>query len=330
MGNPRKDNEKLNSRHYEIAYALQIHFEKIMIFILNYLYKITQTKNVVLAGGCIMNCKFNGKIIERTSFRNVYIPSAPDDSGISIGSAYLAYYKKKNYRVPNTKKVITNYWGRNYSDSNILETLESYKIKFIKTKNLYEDVSELLSNNNLIGWFQGRSEFGQRALGNRSILADPRRSNIKDIVNKSIKYRENFRPFAPAILDSYLDEYFEISLDEKDFYFMEKTKKFRNSVINKVKGVVHKDGTGRVQTVSKKSNLKFYNLLHSFKKKTGVPLLLNTSFNLNGEPIVDSPEDAIRTFYSCGLDCLVFRKLYSYKIIYLIMTTQFIKINLHE
>ena len=143
------------------------------------------------------------------------------------------------------------------------------------------------------------------ALGNRSILADPRRSNIKDIVNKSIKYRENFRPFAPAILDSYLDEYFEISLDEKDFTLWKKPKKFRNSVINKVKGVVHKDGTGRVQTVSKKSNLKFYNLLHSFKKKTGVPLLLNTSFNLNGEPIVDSPEDAIRTFYSCGLDCLV-------------------------
>ncbi len=302
IGNERRSSEKIQMKHFDIAYALQFHFELIMIKLLNFLYKKFPTQNLVLAGGCIMNCKFNGKIIEKTKFKNIYIPSAPDDSGISIGAALLSSYKNKKYN--KRKKIITNYWGREFSDVEILKILNSYKLKFFKPSNLFDEVANLLSNKFLIGWFQGRSEFGQRALGNRSILADPRASDIKDIVNKSIKYRENFRPFAPAIIDSLVDEYF-ITNSEKNYFFMEKTKKFKRNVIKKVKGVVHDDNTGRIQTVSKKSNSNFYNLLKSFHKKTGIPILLNTSFNLNGEPIVDSPEDAIRTFYSCGLDYLV-------------------------
>lgn len=304
IGKPRLKNSKIIKRHLDISFALQYHFEKIMLFLLNTLYKKFPSKNLVLAGGCIMNCKLNGEIKTKTKFSNIYIPSAPDDSGISVGSALLAYYESKNLKYIINKKVSSNYWGQSFSNNNILQTLNSYKLNFKISKNLNKEIATIISKKKLVGWFQGRSEFGQRSLGNRSILADPRDEKIKDIVNKSVKFRENFRPFAPAIIDKYFDDFF-ITNGEKEINFMEKTKRFKKDKINFVKGVVHNDGTGRVQTVSKIDNYKFYNLILSFKKITNIPILLNTSFNLNGEPIVESPDDAIRTFYSCGLDYLV-------------------------
>ena len=304
IGEPRKTETKLSKKHYSIAYALQYHFEKIMMFFLDDLYLKYPSKNLVLSGGCIMNCKFNGEIKKKSKFDNIYIPSAPDDSGISIGCSMLSYANSTKFNNKNLNKITSNYWGNSYSNTNISNTLNSYKLNYRKSKNLSDEISILLKNSKLIGWFQGRSEFGQRSLGNRSILADPRKKNIKDIVNKSIKFREKFRPFAPAILDYCFEDFFETD-GEGEINFMEKTKNFKKNKINLVKGVVHQDGSGRVQTVSKNYNKKFYELIQAFFKKTSIPILLNTSFNLNGEPIVETPDDAIRTFYNCGLDYLV-------------------------
>ena len=198
-----------------------------------------------------MNCKFNGEIKKRSKFNNIYIPSAPDDSGISLGSALLAYVENKKFKVPKLKKINTNYWGNEFTENEIYKNLKSYKLKFHKSENLSHEVSNILSSKKLVGWFQGRSEFGQRALGNRSILADPRDQEIKDILNKSIKFRENFRPFAPAILDNYFEDFFKTN-GENEINFMEKNKFFKNNKSKLVRGVVHEDGSGRVQTVSKK------------------------------------------------------------------------------
>ncbi len=305
LGQPRKSKERLSKKHYQIAYALQYHFEKIMTNFILKLKNKTKSKNLVFAGGCAMNCKFNGIIKKKCKLNNVYIPSAPDDSGISVGAGILAYSKfsKLNNKKNINKQVLENYWGTEYLNKEIKKILDNNKIKYKISNNICKEVAKLISKNNLVGWFQGRSEFGQRALGNRSILADPRNINIKSKINLAIKFRENFRPFAPAIIKHYFDDYFYTD-GEKDIPFMEKTKFFKKNVLKIVPGVVHNDSTGRVQTVDK-TNLLFFNLINNFYKLTDVPILLNTSFNLNGEPIVESPSDALKTFYSCGLDYLI-------------------------
>ena len=185
----------------------------------------------------------------------------------------------------------------------ITKELKNNCINFTKPKNISKTIAYLLSKGKIIGWFNGRSEIGARALGNRSILADPRKKNMKDILNKKIKYREDFRPFAPAIIDEYAEEYFETK--GMQIPFMNCTVDAKLSKKNKIPSVVHTDGTSRLQTVSKKLNPEFYNLLREFYKISGVPVLINTSFNLKGQPIVDSPRDALMTFFGSGIDFLV-------------------------
>jgi carbamoyltransferase len=289
----------LKDYYFDLAASVQAVFEDVYIHLLRLLKIKTKLNNLVISGGSALNCVANGKILSNTGFKEVFIPPFPDDSGCSIGAAFYVHNqlmnKKKNYILKS------NYLGPIYSDLEIEKILIEYKIKYKKSKNITKDVANLISNGKIIGWFQGNLEFGDRALGNRSILADPRNFSMKDKVNKTVKYREEFRPFAPAILSEYADKYFE-----KSNYtpFMEKTYLIKKNQRKKIPAVVHVDGTGRLQTVSKDVNSTFYDLISEFKKITKIPILLNTSFNIKGEPIVCSPVDAIRTFFSSGLDCL--------------------------
>lgn len=200
--------------------------------------------------------------------------------------------------------MVHNYWGMEFSDDDCLARVKRLKLPNVTVVSEPEVCAAAdLVEGKLVGWFQGRAEFGQRALGHRSILADPRDANMKNFVNAAVKYRESFRPFAPAILAERVSDYFEVEKGTR-VPFMEKVLQFRSEMRDKVPAVVHDDGTGRVQTVECGIAPRFYRLIEEFEKRAGVPIVLNTSFNLNGEPVVNTPEDAVRTFYSCGLDVL--------------------------
>ena len=301
FGIPRKNDETLEERHKNIARALQEVVEEKIFELLSFISKkFPSEKNLCLSGGFFMNSTLNGKIRTHTSFNDPFIGPVPDDTGIAIGTALFSV--RKRGKLPK-KKCIHNFFGPEYSNSQIKSELEISKIKFEELTYLEEDAAKILSEGKIIGWFQGKSELGQRSLGNRSILASPTFDWMKDHINKFIKFRENFRPFAPAILDDKKTEYFRMKSDD-EVYFMEKVFPFLDEVKNKVPAVVHFDGTGRVQTVTKNSNPRFYKLIQEFDKITNVPILLNTSFNTNNVPIVNSPRDAIDTFYRCGIDVL--------------------------
>ncbi len=303
LGKPRKKNEKIKNYHIQIAAASQRLFESSLINLLKITKKKSGFDNIVLSGGTAMNCVMNGKLDNLSIYKDSHISYAPDDSGVSIGAGLLTYYKFTNKkRIPYEIK--ENYYGPLYSNKQIEKDLKTFKLIFSKEKNIEKFTANLINQGHLIGWFQGRMEFGHRALGNRSILADPRKENFKDKVNKAVKFRESFRPFAPAVLDLDVNKIFEIPKDRK-VYFMERAYKIKKEWRKKIPAVNHVDNTGRVQTVTKETNIRFYKLINEFKEITGIPVLLNTSFNLNGEPIVMTPKDAIRTFYSCGLDYLI-------------------------
>lgn len=311
LGPARSKNGPVEQKHYDIAKALQLVFEEVFTHMLNHLQKITGEKNVSIAGGAAMNSVFNGKIRQATNFTDVFVPSCPDDTGVSVGAAlYAAAEEGKLKNKDNPKwiflrdKQTHNYWGPSYSNSEIKETLERYKISFKESSQVAKDVAAMLAIGKLVGWFQGRAEFGQRALGNRSIIADPRYSATKDKVNAAVKYREGFRPFAPAVLAERARDYFELP-EGVEVPFMEAVYQVKPEKHSELGAVVHVDGSGRLQTVTRDTNQIFYDLINEFGKITKIPILLNTSFNLNGEPIVSTPTDAIRTFYSCGLDVLV-------------------------
>lgn len=305
FGQQRKKDSRLSNRDFQIASAMQRHFEKIVIYSLNILKKKGNSKNLILGGGAAMNCVMNGKIDSLKLYKNSHISYAPDDSGVTIGAGLFAHHNLNKKKINLNKEEIKNcYYGPSYSDKEIEATLKQNKIIYKKEKDICKFTAKMLSEGKLIGWFQGKMEFGHRALGNRSILADPRKKNVKDVVNKAVKFRENFRPFAPAILKEHQQNLMQMPID-RNVFFMERAYKFKKKWIKKIPGVVHHDHTGRIQTVSKSINPLFYNLISSFYKITDTPVLLNTSFNLNGEPIVMTPSDAIKTFYSCGLDILV-------------------------
>jgi len=301
FGKPRKKDKDLEQRHYDIASALQTVVEQKVISLINKLgHQFPDEQNLCLAGGFFMNSVLNGKISSQTRFTNPCIGPCPDDTGISIGSSYLSTRTLSKISI---KKRIHNYFGPRYSNDEIIYDLKISKICFEELVDFIVDAAKSLSEGKIIGWFQGRAELGQRALGNRSILADPRSIEMKDNINKYVKFREEFRPFAPSILDEFKENYFEIKSDE-DVYFMEKVFKFKNTVKKQVPAVVHNDGTGRIHTVTKDGNKIFYELINEFYKLTGIPVILNTSFNTTDVPIVNSPRDAIDTFYKCGLDVM--------------------------
>lgn len=307
FGSPITKLEELTQYHYDLVAAVQKVAEDVSIEILNNLYKKTHSKNIVVSGGFFMNSVLNGKILEKTPYENIHIGGSPDDSGISIGSALYGWViDKKNQNI--LPKLEHNYYGIEYTDAEIISELKKRKIKFKIIENIESYVAQKLREKNIVAWFQGKSEFGQRALGNRSILADPTFHDVKDRVNSSIKYREGFRPFAPSILEEEETKYFEISKQQHS-HFMEKVFFFKSEFKDKLPGVVHFDGTGRLQSVSKNTNAKYHKLILEFKKLSGYPIVLNTSFNINGMPLVETPADAIDCFYKSGIDYLVMNNI---------------------
>jgi carbamoyltransferase len=258
-------------------------------------------ENVCIAGGVAQNSVANGKIKNNTKFKNVYIPPAGHDAGTSIGSAL--YLMNQELDMPRLKPMFNPYTGSKYSNEEVKALLVKEGLSFseVEDKDLFEKVANCLINGGIVGWFQGRAEFGPRALGHRSILADPRRNDVKEILNLKIKRRESFRPFAPSILNDHIPNYFE-TVDYVPF--MEKVFVIKPEMRDKIPAVTHVDGTGRLQSVDRNIDRKYYDLIEHFYNKTGVPVLVNTSFNEN-EPIVNSPREALDCFLRTKMDMLV-------------------------
>jgi carbamoyltransferase len=307
FGPPRKYEDEITSFHCDIAASIQDVYEKAFFHILNYAYKISGVSNLSLAGGCALNSLANGKIFDSTPFKEVYIQPGSSDSGGSLGASFYLYHQV----LKNNRKFVMNhaYWGPKFSESEINKEIEGKKkelesciIEKIEDSNvLCRKVAECIAGGKIVGWFQGRMEWGPRALGNRSILVDPRRKEMKDILNARIKRREWFRPFAPSLLLEKVGDYFEKDYPDP---FMIKVYPVKEEKRDVIPAVTHADGTGRLQTVSKEENPLYWNLIREFERITGVPVLLNTSFNEN-EPIVNTPSEALDCFLRTKMDVLV-------------------------
>ena len=305
FGKARKIDEPLTQYHKDLAASVQKMTEIVIFHMLNYLQKKTGLVNLCIAGGVAQNSVANGKITRNTQFKNVYIPSAGHDAGISMGAAlYLQHqYLKTQRQMP----IVSAYTGSHFSNSEIKRILDEKQIQYseLTDENLYDQITDCMIAGGVVGWMNGRAEFGPRALGGRSIIADPRRADAKEILNTKIKRRENFRPFAPSILKEYVGEYFEI---DEPVPFMEKVFPIKADKQKIIPAVTHIDGTGRLQTVDKDISPKYYALIEAFRIKTGVPILLNTSFNEN-EPIVNNPEEAIACFLRTNMDMLALENI---------------------
>ena len=312
LGKSRTKDEELTDFHKDIAHSTQKIYEEAFLNIVNTLYNKYKSKNLCIAGGCGMNSVANGKVKKLTNFENVYIQPAAGDAGGAIGSAFSTYHNI--LKQPKSFVMKHAYWGNSYSEDYIKSLLEKNKFKLDKNfevkkihdqSELSKDVASEIADGKVVGWFQGKMEWGPRALGNRSILGDPRRKDMKDILNLKIKRRESFRPFAPSILSENVDQWFEI--DDK-VPFMMKVYQIKEDKRSIIPAVTHVDGSGRLQTVSSEINNKYYSLINEFFKLTKVPILLNTSFNEN-EPIVCKPEEALDCFLRTKMDLLVLENI---------------------
>lgn len=302
LGEPLQPGAEPTQRHCDIVASAQRVVEEVVFELLNNLQKTTGGNRLVVGGGCFMNSVLNGKICDNTPYKELFIGGSPDDTGISVGSALYGANFVLN-QPTNNKQVHHNYFGRPYTEEEVEKELMKRKLKFRKVKDPAKEGAKIIRDGKILGWFQGACELGQRALGNRSILADPTREDVKDLVNSSVKYREGFRPFAPSVLIEKQKDIF--TGGEETSYFMEKVFPFKEEWIKKVPGVVHFDNTGRLQSVSKEVNPLYYSLISEFEKLSKVPLVLNTSFNIAGMPLVETPGDAISCFYESGIDALI-------------------------
>lgn len=301
FGPLRSKDHPLSQYHKDLAASVQRICEEMIFHILNHLQKNTGLKNICIAGGVAQNSVANGKILNNTGFENIYIPPAGHDAGTSIGAALWVY--NQILKKPRTEPMFHGYLGSRFDNEHIEKVLKQKGIPYEKLENnvLFERVTDCLADSGVVGWFQGRAEFGPRALGHRSIIADPRREDAKEILNSKIKRRESFRPFAPSILKEHTEAYFE-QVDTVPF--MEKVFQIKEEKRKDIPAVTHVDGSGRLQTVDKSYQPKYHGLIETFYKKTGVPILLNTSFNEN-EPIVNTPEEALNCFLRTKMDMLV-------------------------
>jgi carbamoyltransferase len=309
LGPARKPDEEITKRHENIASSLQVIFEEVYFSILNKLYERTRLRTLCLSGGCAMNSVANGKVSDRTPFEEVYIPPAPGDAGTAIGAAYDVYHRVLDR--PRSFVMDHASWGPQFYQAELREALgvrrEEIKrqgclmVEIQDEDELCRRTAQAIADGKIVGWFQGRMEWGPRALGNRSILADPRRADMKDVLNSRIKRREPFRPFAPSILVEATGDYFEKSSPDPFMLKVYPIKKDKQSVIP---AVTHVDGTGRLQTVDRAANPRYWKLIKTFENLTGVPIVLNTSFNEN-EPIVCRPGEAVDCFLRTKMDVLV-------------------------
>ncbi|MCK4841521.1 MAG: nodulation protein nolNO [Methylococcales bacterium] len=300
----RKNNQPIEQAA-DLAFTGQYFFAELMTELLQHLQQVTGCKNLTLGGGCALNSAYNGQIKSRTDFEQIYIPSAPADDGTALGAAWLAlHHDQPAITISREREILSPYLGSIISNESVKQLIQYNRVLDIQhlPETICQTTAELLAKGQLVGWIQDRAEFGPRALGNRSILADPRLAATKDHINLKIKLRENFRPFAPSVLHEYADQFFE---QYHESPYMDKTLRIRDSLQKKVAAVCHVDGTGRLQTVKQQWNPRFYALINNFYQHTQVPMLLNTSFNVMGKPLVHTLDDALAVFLSSGLDVLV-------------------------
>jgi len=308
FGVPRRtEDSKTEQIHLDIGASAQLVLEEILLKMARHVHKKTGLKNLCLGGGVILNGVANYRILKEGPFDKIHIPPSPGDGGSAIGCAAYAYYSILNneriIEMDPTKMTSNNvYLGPSYSNDIIKSLLDIKKIPYKKyeRQELLEHTAKLISEQNIVGWYQGRVEWGPRALGNRSILADPRNAKMKDILNEKIKHRESFRPFAPSILEEHTSEYFELDIPSPYMLLVAKVKK-----PDKIPAVTHVDGTGRLQTVSRKANPLYYDLINEFYKLTGVPVIVNTSMNVRGEPIVNTPKEGYEMLRKTEMDYIV-------------------------
>jgi carbamoyltransferase len=305
LGAAREAGSAVDHRHQNIAASLQARLEDSVLSLLNQLHRLYGVKKLCMAGGVAFNCVANGMIFERTPFEEVYIPPAAGDAGLAIGAAFYVTHQTLNR--PREFTMDHAYWGPQFTSEQIGQALSrkkiadsGFRIAELSDEEITQETARRIADGKIIGWFQGRLEFGPRALGNRSIVVDPRRAEMKDILNSRIKHRESFRPFAPSILEERVSDYFDHSHPSP---FMLMTYHVRPEKRNEIPAPTHVDGTGRLQTVNREQNPRYWQLIGEFERLTGVPVVLNTSFNDN-EPVVCTPEEAIECFLRTKMDVL--------------------------
>ena len=292
------------AEYEDLACSAQQALEVALLYLVDHLHDLAPSNNLCYAGGVALNSVANERIIRESKFKNVYIKAAAEDSGPAIGAAYYGLWQltRKNTR----RRLLHDAVGRQYPPSAIAQAVaETPAAEVIPSRDVISDAVDLLTQGKIVGWFQGRSELGPRALGQRSILCDPRRPDGKEVLNLRVKHREAFRPFAPVILLEEARDWFEMDGVSPDSGFMLRVCPFKEDKKDKVPAVVHVDGTGRIQTVTKEANGRFYDLIKKFQEKTGVPIVLNTSFNVMGMPIIETPQDALLCLLSTGIDYCV-------------------------
>lgn len=306
FGPPREPGAPLQDHHMDLAAALQTITEEIVLHVARAIGERTSSRNLCLSGGVALNCVANARILEETKFERVWVPPCASDTGAPLGSALWYYHQQlKN---PRVDQLTHAFHGSGYSDDEIQAAMDAAGVvgERLGDGELYDRIARDLAEQKIVGWFQGRFEIGPRALGNRSILADPRHSQIKEILNAKIKDREPFRPFAPAVLAERAGEFFEI--DQPD-PFMTMAPRVRKDRVDTIAAAVHVDGTARIQTVDYESNPRFHSMISAFERLTGVPVLLNTSFNRQ-EPVVATPSDAISCYLRTRMDVLALNNFY--------------------
>jgi len=299
----RLPEEPLTQEHKDLAAAVQSIYEKYFFSLLDKAYKLSPSRNLCLSGGCAYNGTANGKILKQTSYNNLWIPPAPSDAGSAIGCALNNYYENN----VSIRKINTNpYLGPEYSKDKIKSALNSFSkyvySEYVFDKELIKNISKEITEGNIIGWFDGRMEFGARALGNRSILANPRDPQMKSRLNMMIKKREGFRPFAPMIIKGEQVKYFKY---QRVVPYMNQVVKVKDEFIDKLPAITHIDNSARIQSLDSKSNPRIYSLLEQLKVDNEYPIVINTSFNLKDQTMALTPEDAIKTFLNCEMDTLV-------------------------
>ena len=286
----------------DLSCTVQYFYAEVMDQLLRSFHALGVSDNLVLTGGCALNSAYNGQIVGRTGFKQLHVPSAPADDGNALGAALLSYYRDHPDKKPRAR-YRTPYLGSQIPSRSVENLMKFGRIPGMRhlPGTVHEAAARLLDEGKLLGWIQGRAEFGPRALGNRSILADPRQASVRQRINELVKFREAFRPFAPSVLDEHGHEYFE---EYQLSPYMERTLALKKCAREKVPGIVHVNGTGRLHSVRREWNERYYDLIHAFYLRTGVPIVLNTSLNGLGKPIAHSLEDALGLFYTTGLDAL--------------------------
>ena len=306
FGRPQRQREaELDEFHEDIAHSGQKIVEEIMVKMASHVHRVTGMDNLCVGGGVGLNCVANWRILQESGFKRIFIQPAAGDSGGALGTAFYLY----NSVLKNPRTFVMRHacWGPSFTDQEIRATLSGNGIShehFDREEDLLDATARLIDAGKVVGWFQGRMEFGPRALGSRSLVADARNPKVKDIINAKVKFREAFRPFAPSVLKEHAHEYFEMP-EGMDAPYMLLVPKVRREKHEVLPAITHKDGTGRVQTVTEEDNGRYYRLIKTFAGRTGVPVVVNTSFNVRGEPIVCTPQDALNTFVNTGIDAVV-------------------------